>query len=52
MSIVTKFVKFRNVTEKESQKKQRGGAFSKKGGVNSNQAHMGLPGSSTEGGAF
>ena len=27
-----KFVKFHNVTEKESPKKSKGGAFSKKGG--------------------
>ena len=45
-SIVTKFVKFRNVTEKESPKKARG-VFSKKGGANRNQAHLGLPGCSS-----
>jgi len=38
-----KFVKFRNVTEKESPKNSKGGAFSKKRGTNSNQAHLGLP---------
>jgi len=37
-----KFVKFRNVTEKESPKKA-GGVLSKNEGANSNQAHLGLP---------
>ena len=40
-SIVTKFVSFRNFTKKESQKKGSG-VFSKNGGSNSNQAHLGL----------
>ena len=43
-----KFVKFRNITEKELPKKVEGGAFSKKGGTNSNQAHLGLPVSSSK----
>ena len=47
ISIVTKFVKFRNVTEKELPKKVKGGAFSKKGVTNSNQSHLGLPDSSS-----
>ena len=42
-----KFVKFRNVTEKELPKKVKGGAFSKNGGTNRNQAHLGLPDSSS-----
>ena len=29
--------------EKELQKNRKGGAFSKMGGVNSNQVHLGLP---------
>ncbi|KAL5165662.1 hypothetical protein HKD37_18G050754 [Glycine soja] len=45
-NIVTQSVKFRNVTEKESAKKGKGGIFSKQGCANSNQAHLGLPGCS------
>ena len=41
--IVTKFIKFHNITEKESPKKEKGGVFSKNGGANSNQAHLGPP---------
>ena len=37
-----KFVKFHNVTEKESPKKA-GGVLSKNGGANSTQAHLGPP---------
>jgi len=37
-----KFVKFRNVTEKESPKKSKGGVFSKNRGANRNQAHLGI----------
>jgi len=37
---------------KKNQQKKARGVFSKQGGVNSNQAHLGLPGSSPEGGAF
>ena len=37
-----KFVSFRNFTEKESPKKGQG-VFSKNGGANSNQAHLGPP---------
>jgi len=37
-----KFVKFRNVTEKESPKKEKGVYLVKKG-ANRNQAHLGLP---------
>jgi len=33
--------------EKELPKKVRDGVFSKKGGTNSNQAHLGLPDSSS-----
>jgi len=47
ISVVTKFVKFRNVTEKESPKKLKGVYLVKKGGVNSNQTHLGLPDSSS-----
>jgi len=40
-----KFIKFHNVTEKESAKKE-GVYLVNRGGANSNQAHLGLPGSS------
>ena len=46
IGFVTKFVKFRNVMGKELPKKVERGAFMKKGGTNSNQTHLGLPGSS------
>ena len=36
ISVVTKFVKFRNVMKKESAKKGKGGVFSKMGDANSN----------------
>ena len=36
IGFVTKFVKFRNVIEKESPKKGKGGVFSKMGDANSN----------------
>jgi len=41
------FVKFRNVKEKESPKKQKGVYLVKKKGANSNQTHLGLPDSSS-----
>jgi len=36
-------VKFHNVLERNQQKNTKGGVFSKKGGTNRNQTHLGLP---------